>query len=194
MNLESSQILEEFEDRNIVKLLCWEDLVVYTVADEKEPFTVFSIIRYKNGEEKDILTKVGLIAHFAEGSKLILLGRQSKPELFLHDYVYICENGNLRSLTDGYGLNNTGHVSAEIWAAEGESTSKLFGGYLYFKSGVGGRVKLETINLSTMQKQTLVNSSVTTTFDASATGKVACVHLSDQLPAEVYVFDGSNSK
>ncbi|AEH50653.1 alpha/beta hydrolase family protein [Pseudothermotoga thermarum] len=190
VNVENLQVVEEFFDRNIVKILCWKNSVVYTAADEKNPFTIFTIVQYSNSEKKEILKNVGLIACDVEGSKLVLYGRESKPELFLHDYVYMYENGKLICLTDKYGLNNTGHVSLEIWAADGESSPKISNGCVYFKSGCGGKVLLERISLQTLQKETLLDEGVVTTFDVSRNGKAVCVFVNDQNPAEVYLIDG----
>ncbi|WP_028843236.1 MULTISPECIES: S9 family peptidase [Pseudothermotoga] len=189
IDVESCQVLDQMEERNIANIFWIENDIVYAKYSEKKPFTEFDIFLYTDGKKRLILEKVGLIPTSAEGKKIIMLGRERKSA-FQHEYVYLYENGKLHPLTEKYALNNSGHISAEIWASDSEVYPLIRNNTVYFKSGSGGKILLEKLNLEETEKQTIISdNSIITAFDASDNGRIVFVKVSPEKPAEVYLYE-----
>nr|WP_052465337.1 S9 family peptidase [Thermotoga profunda] len=185
IDVESNQVIDQFEERNLASVLFFEDSVLYAVADSKEPFTKFDVFLYKNGEKKTLLEKKGLIPTSAKNGKIVFLGRENKTH-FQHDYVYLYD-GRLHPITEKYGLNNSGHVGTEIWAAEGEANPVITEDGIYFKSGFHGTILLQKADFSGQISTVFSKNGVVTTFDVNTKGDLAFVYLDSLTPAEVYV-------
>ncbi|MCS7175172.1 S9 family peptidase [Pseudothermotoga sp.] len=185
-DVESCQELDQFEERNVVFAFWSKQGIVYTLAHEEAPFTRFNVMLYSERSKKTVLENVGMIAtdHLQDG--LILLGRHQK-NVFQHDYVYLLKNGELLSLTERYGLDNSGHISLEVWASDSESYPIARGEWVYFKTGDRGNVKLERMHLTDFQKETVLAEGAVTCFDASEDGKVVYVAVNSEIGAEVYL-------
>ncbi|KAF2958779.1 peptidase S9 [Thermotoga sp. Ku-13t] len=183
---ESCQELDQFEERNLTHAFWGKAGIVYTIHHEREPFTRFDVVLYDGRGKRLILQDVGLIATGESQWGLILLGRKKK-NAFEHDYVYLLKDRELVPLTEEYGLDNSGHISLEVWAADGETYPIASGRWVYFKSGERGNVKLERIDLSSKKKETILSEGAVSCFDASEDGKVVYVSVNDGEGAEVYV-------
>jgi len=187
IDVESNQVVDQFEENNLVNVFFFNDSILYAVADQKEPFTKFDVFLYSKGEKKSLLEKKGLIPTSARDGKIVLLGRESKDH-FQHEYVYLYD-GQLHSVTEKYGLNNAGHVGTEIWTAEGESNPVIAEDGIYFKSGFHGTILLQKADFSGQVSTLLSKSGVITTFDVNMKGDVAFVYVDSFTPAEVYVLN-----
>jgi len=189
IDTESGQKLDEFEDRNVVNAVWVGDSIIYSVSSDEKPFEEFNLIEYKDGEKKVIFERVGFFPVDSRDSTVVLLGREKKIHHFAHDFVYLLRNGKLKDLTGKYGLDNSGHISTEIWASESMGYPVIDKDFnVYFKSGVGGKLVLEKIDPKGERKESLIDSEgVITSFDASDDGKIAYVWLDSNHPAEVYV-------
>ena len=185
-DVESRQELTQFEERNVAYAFWSKEGIVYTLSREKSPFTRFDIFLHSKGSKRTILEDVGFIATSESQEGLVLLGREKK-NAFQHDYVYLLKRGRIVPLTEQYGLDNSGHISLEVWASDSESYPVAAGEWVYFKSGEGGTVKLERMNLRTFEKEAVFDEGAVSCFDASEDGKVVYVAVDDERGAEVYL-------
>ncbi|AJC73200.1 peptidase S9 [Pseudothermotoga hypogea DSM 11164 = NBRC 106472] len=193
-DVESRQELTQFEEKNVAYAFWSKEGIVYTVFREEAPFTRFDIFLHSNGSKRTVLEDVGFIATSESQWGFILLGREKK-NAFQHDYVYLLKNGQILPLTERYGLDNSGHISLEVWASDSEGYPIAVGEWVYFKSGERGIVKLERMNLRSFAKETLFSEGAVSCFDASEDGKVAYVAVDDERGAEVCILhDGKNER
>lgn len=189
LDVESCQVIDELETKNLVTVFWINEDIVYTLAHEREPFTKFDIWIRSKRSNRPIMQNCGFVAVGSADNGLILFGRERKI-LFQHDYVYLFKNGQIIPLTEKFGLNNSGHVSLEIWAADTEVYPVSSKEWIYFKTGQGGSVKLERVSLKDLSKQTLYGEkAVVSCFDTSQDDKVAFVAVDDKKGAEVYLWE-----
>lgn len=190
---ESCQELDRFEERNVVFAFWSKQGIVYTLAHEEAPFTIFDVVLYGKGNKKVVLENAGMIATDHFHNDLILLGRKQKS-VFQHDYVYILRDGELLPLTERYGLDNSGHISLEVWASDSEGYPVVAGDWVYFKTGERGNVKLERMHLIDFHKETIFVDGAVSCFDASEDGKVVYVAVNSERGAEVYMYQNGRSE
>ena len=188
LDVESTQVLDEFEDELITSIIWLEGSLIYTKALREDPFKYMDIFRYEEGKKEKIFEKVSFYPVDSEGSSLLLLGKPQKRYHHEHDFVYLWNGKDVIPLTEKYGLNNSFGISTEVWVPSIYPSPKLKEGAVYFLSLSEGKTILERIREG--NKETLVDEEfVITCFDASKDGKVIFTAVSPTSPVEVYLWN-----
>jgi len=193
LDVESTQILDEFEDELINSIIWLEDALIYTKALRKDPFKYMDIFRYENGKKKRIFEKVSFYPVDSERNYLLLLGKPQKRYHYEHDYIYLWNGKDVIPLTEKYGLNNSFGISTEVWAPSIYPSPKLKKETVYFLSLKEGKTLLERIKEG--DKETLVSKElVITGFDVSKDGKIVFTAVTPDSPVEIYLWDNGKTE
>mgnify|MGYP000353680621 CR=1 FL=1 len=188
LDVESTQVLDKFEDELITSIIWMEDSLVYAKSLREDPFKYMDILRYKNGKKEKIFEKVSFYPVDSEDGSLLLLGKPQKKYHHEHDFVYLWNGKGVIPLTEKYGLNNSFGISTEVWAPSIYPSPRLKEGTVYFLSLSEGKTILERIREG--NKETLVDEeSIITCFDVSKDGKVVFTAVNPTSPIEIYLWN-----
>ncbi|WP_457753573.1 prolyl oligopeptidase family serine peptidase [Thermococcus sp.] len=177
---EGEEILDEFTADKFSSGIWHGDEIIYNVPhrEDNKPqfFKFYDIYRYKDGESEKIFEKVSFTAIDSNGKEVLLIGKPRKEKISEHDYLYLWDGREAKSLTERFIYNNwDGKLDAE--------------GNLYFTMAKEGKFSLYKLNGDEPIPIVDENAWVMG-FDVSDDGKVVLLKQTDTKLSEVFLWDG----
>ena len=195
IDVESQITLEETEDNRVATALWHKDDVVYAKMQVNMQPKYYDILAWNGERTRPLLQDVSLVPTYSDGESLLLTGRPRKKTHFEHDYHYLWNGGDLKTLTEEYGYNNSPSINTDIWGGTNPfPTPKIDQqGRVYFTTNKQGRNLLERLHHGI--KKTLIDGDgVITAYDVSQDGTIAYIHVSDQHLPEVFLLRNGKEK
>jgi dipeptidyl aminopeptidase/acylaminoacyl peptidase len=182
---ESEESIETLKEKFFIlpyfPVAVWhKDTVVFNVPNRKNPYLLFDIYDYKDGKREKLFENVSFRAINSNGSLLLLHGKPKKNNHAEHNYLYLYDGKEVKSLTENLVYDNlSGKIGKD--------------GCVYFTSSKKGKITLEALKDSKIISIVDENASVTD-FDVSEDGKVVLLKQSDVELSEVYLFENNELK
>ena len=181
---EAMEVLSEKEVERFSSAIWNRDKIIVTSPHRengKLQLWRYDIIEISNSGKKTLFENVSFRAVHSNSKHIAFLGKEKAEKMSEHDYIYLWDGKELKSLSEKYGLN------ARNVKLDGDSNA-------YALVDNAGKIQLWKIEPNGAREILADENAWVTNIDVSKDGKVVLTMENESSPAEVYIFDGNLKK
>lgn len=169
-------------DTGIRKAVWFGDTLMYNVPRRENPFGLFDIYAYKDGDEEKVFESVSFRVVASDGRVVVLYGRPKRMNFAEHNYLYSWDGKHLLPLTEELGWDN-GSLRMQAAAMDGQ-------GSVYYTASIMGKMPLLVVEKDGKKHPIVEGEAWVKEFDVNRQGFVVLTKETPTQPSEVFLWNG----